>query len=51
MNSYMVGVFPSGSYSNFSTLIKNIDNDKQNYFDLISLKKDINGRLRAVKLV
>jgi len=50
-NHFVIGIpHPTGSYGNFSRLMKNIDRNKQKYLKEISSKKDKSGRYRALKV-
>ncbi|MDH7516919.1 MAG: hypothetical protein QHH19_01015 [Candidatus Thermoplasmatota archaeon] len=48
---FVVGIpHPTGSYGNFSRLIKNINRNKKEYLKKISDKKDKNKRYKALKI-
>lgn len=48
---FVIGIpHPTGSYGNFSKLLKNINNNKQKYIDKITDRKDNNRWFKAVKI-
>jgi len=48
---FVIGVpHPTGSYGNFSRLMKNIDKDRDKYLDILSNKFDKNEILNAIKI-
>jgi len=50
-NHFIIGIpHPTGSYGNFSRLMKNIDKNKQKYIEKIADKRDKNDRYMALRI-
>ena len=48
---FVIGIpHPTGSYGNFSRLMKNINENKQKYIERIENRKDRNGKYMALKI-